>query len=414
MTLEVELALIAACIVVQAFFAGSEIAIVGADRLKLKNRAEEGDPSAVRVLALLSSPARVVSTCLAGANTAVVAGSTMVLHVLGRYDMAEELWVVVFYAPLTILFAELIPKSVFHQYADSLAPLVARPIGALATLMRPFLWLVEVIARGVLRIFGITDATVHTVRREDIQLLLDSTPTSDIHAEEKEMVLRVFNFSETLVQDAMIPLIEVVGVNEVASCDDAAAMMAESGFSRLVVFRERVDRIVGMVMHHDLLFATDGKARVSTLLRPIPFVPETKRVDELFLDLRRKRQRLAVAVDEYGGAVGVISIEDILEEIVGEIEDEYDRDRPLVRRSGEYEWLAAGRVEGDNLLRATGFEMPDGDYDTLAGFLLDQMGHVPAVGERLSWGPWLFTIAKATDRAIVEVTVTRTAPVVPA
>lgn len=411
MTVELEIAILLACVVVQAFFSGSEIAIVGADRLALRSRAEAGERSAAYVLELLRQPERVVGTCLVGANTATVAGSTTILHLLSRFGMGQEIFVVLFYAPLTILFAELLPKSVFHANADLLAPIMARPIGALGTVTRPFVWGAETITRGLMRLFGVTDAQVHTVRREDIQLLLDTAESADIHAEEKEMVMRVFNFSETLVQDAMVPLIEVVAVPESATCEEAAAMMVESGYSRLPVYRERIDRIVGMVIHHDVLFADDSKARVGSRMRPVVIVPETKAVDELFLDLRRKRQRLAVAVDEYGGAVGLISTEDILEEIVGEIEDEYDANRPLVRRSGEHEWIASGRVERDNLQRTTGFVLPDGDYDTLAGFLLDQLGHVPGVGERLPWAGWTFVVTKANDRAILEVSLQRTAPV---
>jgi CBS domain containing-hemolysin-like protein len=163
-------------------------------------------------------------------------------------------------------------------------------------------------------------------------------------------------------------------------------------------------------MHSDLLFAPDDSQPVSTVMHEMLFVPETKRVDELFLDLRRRRARLAVAVDEYGGAVGLISIEDILEEIVGDIEDEFDRRRPLVRKIGEREWIASGRVEGEDLLTTTGFDMPEGEYETLAGFLLSQLGHVPAVGERLTWGPYVFTVALANERAILEVAIKCTVP----
>jgi CBS domain containing-hemolysin-like protein len=217
------------------------------------------------------------------------------------------------------------------------------------------------------------------------------------------MILRVFNFSETEVQDAMVPLIEVVAVAETATVDEAAALAVEHGFSRLPVYRRRVDRIVGVVNHSDLMFVDDGSLPVQRVMHDLVYVPETKRVDQLFLELRRKRQRLAVVVDEYGGAVGLISIEDILEEIVGDIEDEFDRRRPLVRKTGEREWTASSRVEAEALLSVTGFEMPEGDYETIAGFLLSRLGHVPAVGEVLSWEGWTLTVSKANERAILEV-----------
>lgn len=400
-----ELAAVAACVVMQACFSGSEMAIVSSDRLALRARAEDGDGAAERVLRMLENPARLVGTCLIGTNMATIAGATLLAHWLeGRGDV-PPLVVVAIYTPITIMFAEMVPKSLFQQHATALAPVVARPLSALAVALTPAIWAIERVSQMFMRALGVPDAEIHTVRREDIKLLLDTATHTDIHSEEKEMILRVFHFSETTVADAMVPLIEVVGVPETATCAEAAALMVEQGFSRMPVYRRRIDRIVGQVVHSDLLFAPDDSAPVSTVMREVTFVPETQRVERLFYELRRKRQRLAVAVDEYGGAIGMISIEDILEEIVGDIEDEFDGNRPLVRRAGEREWIASGRVEGEDLKAVTGFDMPDGDYETLAGFLLARMGHVPAVGERLSYGTWVFTVTSANERAILEVSV---------
>lgn len=403
-----DLPLVVLALLVQGFFSGSEIAIVGSDRLVLKARADEGDAGAQRVLKLLESPARLVGTCLIGTNLSLITGTTLAVHALSDLGVPEPA-VAALYAPVSIVFAELIPKSVYHQYGNTLGPLVARPIAAVAVVLRPVLLAVELLTRGVMRVLGVADAHAHTVRREDIRLLLDNAVSTDIRADEKEMIQRVFSFSDTTVEDAMVPLIEVVGVADGATCDEAAAILVEQGYSRLPVYRRRIDRIVGIVSHQDLLFAPDGAAPISTVMKPVIFVPETKRVDELFLELRRKRQRLAVAVDEYGGAVGMISIEDILEEIVGDIEDEFDRHRPLVRKVGERAWVASGRVEAEPLRVHTGFEMPEGDYETLAGFLLAKLGRVPAVAERLTWGDHVFIVSLANERAILEVSIQRVA-----
>lgn len=398
-----ELVLIAILILVQGFFSGSEMAIVSSDRLVLKNRADEGDAGAARVLKLLARPARLVGTCLIGTNLALIGGSTAAAHLLHTFGDLPQIVVIVTFTPITIVFAELLPKSIFRAHATRIAPVVAPVLTAISIVLSPALAAVEWISRAILRALGAGETEPNTVRREDIRLLLDNAEKTDIHADEKEMILRVFHFSETLVQDAMVPLIEVIGIPETVTCDEAAALMVEAGFSRMPVFRKRIDRIVGQVMHSDLLFAADGSAPVSSVMQEILFVPETKPVDATFLDLRRKRKRLAVAVDEYGGAVGMISIEDILEEIVGDIDDEFDRRRPVVRRVGEKEWVASGRVEAEQLLASTGFSTPGGDYETLAGFLLTRFGHVPGVGERFSWGTYVFTVTLANERAILEV-----------
>lgn len=405
MTPTTALALIPFCILVQGFFSGSEIAIVGSDRLLLRARAQDGDRGAARVLALLEHPTRLVGTCLVGTNLATIVGATLAASVFAPTGRFAELAVVLVYTPLSIVFAELVPKSVYHQYANVLAPVVAVPLGWVGTAIRPVLWAIETATRTLMRAVGVSDAQVNTVRREDIRLLLDNAETPHLRADEREMILRVFHFSETRVRDAMVPLVEMVAVPDTATCEEAAAVMVEQGWSRLPVYRRRVDRVVGMVTHHDLLFAAAPDAPVATVMHPIPFVPESKRVDELFVELRRRRQRLAVAVDEFGGAAGLISIEDILEELVGDIEDEHDRERPLVRRVGERDWVASGRVEAEALAHHTGFDLPDGDYTTLAGFLLERLGHVPVTGERVAAGGYVFVVSLANERAILEVAI---------
>lgn len=392
------------CVIAQGFFSGSEIALVAADRLVLKSRADAGDAAAARVLAMLQRPTRLVSTCIVGIAIASVAGATVLTEALSPYTQSPSIWVAVLIPPVTILFSEMVPKSASHQRATEWAMRVAPIIGGLEVLLRPGLWLIERTTRLVMRALGVRDGDSQTVRREDIQLLLDNSPSADIRADEREMILRVFNFSETLVQDAMRPLIEVMAISENASVEEAAHMAIEQGFSRLPVYRKRVDRIVGVVMHADLMFAQDPAIPVGKVMRDILFVPEAKRVDELFIELRRKRQRLAVVVDEYGGAVGLISIEDILEEIVGDIEDEFDRRRPALRRGPDGLWTASGRVETEALLAETSFELPEGDYETLAGFVLSRLGSVPPVGATLVHEGWTLTVTKATDRAIIELT----------
>ncbi len=414
------LAAIAACVTMQGLFSGSEYALFGADRLVLRSRAEGGDAGARRVLALVANEAPVVGTCLIGANLASVAGSTLVTGLLlglargagAEGQLAEllsfvernpEILVVLTYAPLTVVFSEMIPKSVGQQYAHQLAPYAATFVGLGARLFAPAIALLGVATRSFMNAIGMGDAKVNTVRRDDIRLLIDNAESGDIRAEEKEMILRVFSFSDTTAGDVMVPLIEVQAVAETVSCDEAAALMAEVGHSRVPVFRKRVDRIVGVVSHHEVAFSADQP--ISAVMRPVMFVPETTTVDALFLDMRRRRARMAIVVNEYGGAVGLISIEDILEEIVGEIDDEFSRRAPLIRRIAESEWLASARVERGPLRTHTGFELPDGEFDTLAGFLLAQFGHVPSPGQRLTWGSYAFTVAKGNERAILEVTI---------
>ncbi len=401
-----EALLVVLCVLVQAFFAGSEMAVVSADRLVLKTRADDGHRGAARALALLERPTRFVGVCLLGANLATILGATLLTHLLhDRFGVRNELWAVVIFTPVTVICAEVVPKSLFLQHADALAPVLAAPLSVVMRVFGPVLWLGEKMEHAVLALAGVNVHEASAVKREDIRMLLDSASAGEIEAEEKEMIRRVFTFSEMRVEDAMVPLIEVAAVPADATVDEAVATMVEQGWSRMPVYRERVDDIVGVVSHEDLLFVTDGSAPVRTVARDLMFVPETTRVEDVFRRLTAKRQRLAVVVNEYGGAVGIISIEDIVEEIVGEIDDEFDGRRPLVRRTGEREWVASARAESEALEDVVGLRIPEGDYETLAGFLLAHMGHVPAVGERYNWGGWCFTVTSANERAILEVAI---------
>ena len=164
---------------------------------------------------------------------------------------------------------------------------------------------------------------------------------------------------------------------------EAAEQMIQSGHSRLPLYKERVDDITGVVLHQDLMSETDWSRPVSEISRTPLFVPETKRVDHLLLDLRRARLRMAVVVDEYGGSVGIITVEDLLEEIVGDIEDESDREKARVRRVGEREWIAVGHAEREHVEAAIGLVLPDGDFETVAGYILTITGRIPKVGEQV-------------------------------
>ena len=201
----------------------------------------------------------------------------------------------------------------------------------------------------------------------------------------------------------MVPLIEVKAVDGSLPARRALDQIVLHGHSWLPVYSERVDRITGVIHHSDLTFTDDLDVPVRELSREVRFVPESKSVDDLFREFRRESQRIAIAVDEYGGTVGLITAEDVLEEIVGEIDDEHDRRRPWINRIGQDEWIVKARVEEAELEEATGLAMPEGDYETLAGFVLQRLGHIPRVGERVIEGGWVYEVHRATDRSIIEI-----------
>ncbi len=385
------------------------MAIVSADRLKLRARAERGHQGARRVLELLERPERTLGTCLIGTNLCLVTAATIATHqaaVLGSADPA--LVASLLLTPLVLILAEMVPKSTYEHHADTLAPLVARPLGWAAFLFSPGLWVVAALNRLLLLATASPEGTIDQgVSREELRLLVDSEQQGTIDDDEREMIRRVLEFSDITVHEAMVPLIEIKALPETATVQEAAQAMVVTGFSRMPVFKERVDEITGMVVHRDLLFAERLDASILDLQRRVPYVPENKSLQDLFSELQTARQRLAVVVDEYGGATGIITTEDILEEIVGEIEDEFDRSSVNVRRLEDRSWLADGRTELEQLEELVGLELPQGNYETLAGFILARLGHIPAAGEHVSWSGWRLSVSKASERVIKEVTITR-------
>jgi putative hemolysin len=406
------LSLLAGCVLAEGFFSGSEIAVASADRHRLRAEARQGGKGASLALAMLERPTWLLGTCLIGANLATVCGATISAVLVARLLHLPEAWAVLFFWPLTLIFGELVPKALYQHHADRLAPLVVWPLRALSWTLTPALLLFERLSSS----FGAGPGQARpAATREEIRLLLDAAHVGGSGAEDQDalrpadraLIRRVFQFTESVVEDAMKPLIEVVAVSTGTTLSQVARKMALSGHSRLPVYRDRVDQIVGVVLHQDVLASKDWTRPVGDSMRPCMFVPETKRVDALLIDMRRQRAHMAIAVDEYGGAVGIITIEDLLEEIVGEIQDESDRDMDAVRHTGEKEWTATGRAEADDLLQSCGFVLPDGDYATLAGYILATLGRVPRPGELVTAEDFVLTVTKASDRAIQEVVLRR-------
>lgn len=396
-------------LLLEGFFSGSEIAMVSANRLHLKERADAGSRGATIALEMLDRPEFLLGTCLIGTNLCTVGAST-VAAVTWAEQLGDggEILVALCLFPLILLIGELIPKTLYRRHANSLAIWAARPLRAISILFTPVLLILESFTGGASRVLG-ANSEDDGPQREEIQALLSSDQVN-IDGEDRELISRIFEMTETNVEEAMVPLIEVVAIEESLSASDALQKIVEKGHSWLPVYRERVDQIVGVIHHSDLLFLDQLDKSASSIMRDIRFVPESKSVEDLFQDFRREEQKIAMAVDEYGGAVGLITFEDVLEELVGEIADEHDARTRRIRPTGPSEWLVSARVEEDHLEEVTGFVIPPGDYETLAGFVLTKLGHVPRAGERVIEENWLLEVTRASDRAILEVRISKREP----
>jgi CBS domain containing-hemolysin-like protein len=316
-----------------------------------------------------------------------------------------EFYAVIFMSPVLPFFGEILPKSFFQTKADFLAPRVIYVLWLASRIFYPIVWVITAIPRALpLASSEAAEMGIGILEREDLKLLLRLPQNgSDMLKEEKRMVDRLIELSGKKVGEVMIPLVDVAAIPERASFDEAVKLMVQGGHSRLPVFRERIVNIVGVMHHFDLLLMKDHSHGIASLARPAFYVPETKRAYELLLDMKKSGHGIAIAVDEYGGATGIITVEDILEEIVGEIEDEYDPRRSLYQSIGPTTYLLDSRIEIDYLNERFQIDLPKGDYETLGGFLMSHMGQVPEEGQVFRLRNLVFTVEKATPRSIQKV-----------
>ncbi len=393
-------------LVMEAFFSGSEMAIVSCDKLKIRADSSAGTRGARLVEEMLERPERLLGTTLIGTNLAVVTNTILVTFLaIDRFHENGEYFAVLAVTPLVLFWGEILPKTLFREKADFLAPRVIYPLWAASRVFTPVLWFITAVPHLLPRVWSkAPDPGADILQRDDLKLLLrlpqDGT---DMLKEERKMVDRLIELSGKKVDEVMIPLVDVVAVPEEATLEEAVRVMVEKGYSRLPVFRDRIVNIVGLLRHFDLLLQKDLAGGVRTSMRPVFYVPETKQVYELLMDMKRHGHSMAVAVDEYGGATGIITVEDILEEIVGEIEDEYDPKRSLYTRIGPSTYLLDSRIEIDHMNERFQLDLPEGDYETLGGLLMSHIGRIPEEGEVLRLKNLVFTVERATPRSIEKV-----------
>ena len=392
----------------EGFLSGSEIAMVAADRKKLSGLARSASRMDRLTLRVLKDPSWFLSTTLVGSNLAEVTNAALVTSILvSAYGSRGDLYAFLILTPFILILGEILPKALFQQKADSWVRRLVPAIWAASILLYPLVWFMSKATLAVSHFLKQEGEVRPLVTREELQLLLrEEGERSDINPLEQAMIRRIFRFPTTKVREAMIPLVEVVALEESCTVEEAIASVRRENYSRYPVYRDRVDNIVGILYSLDLLGAEGEGKNIRPYIRPISFFPETKPVDELLVEMQRSQETLAAVVDEYGGAVGIVTVEDILEEVVGEIEDEYDINQPFYRKIGPRKLWINARMEIDHINETLKLGLPRGDYETLGGFVLERLGRVPLAGEVFRYKKMLFEVLKSNEKSVQEVRVT--------
>lgn len=393
-------------LLIQGFFSGSEIAIVAAEHKKLRLLADDGSKGARLALKLLKQPEWYFSTTLLGTNFSVIANTVLItgimLHSLGKKG---ELLTVFLLPPILVILGEIVPKTVFQYYATRLAPRVSPIIWVISYLLYPLVFVISKFTRMTLKLMGAGETLESPFfTREELKMLLRLDETElELEKGKKTMIQKILSFRDIRVKEVMKPLVDVAGIPEDCQLVRALEVFQKTKHSRLPVFKGRIDNIVGLVNAFDLIGLADTKDNIKSFVREAHFVPETKYVDQLLVEFQRKRIHMAVVVDEYGGATGIVTFEDLLEEIVGEIEDEFYIEKPYYVRIAEERYLISARMEIDALRETLHIRLPKDDYETVGGFILEQLGYIPKEGETVRYKNITFTVKRASERDIKEV-----------
>lgn len=422
-------------ILCNAFFAASEIAIITLNDAKLQKMAEDGHKKAKQVLALTEDTSRFLATIqvgvtLAGFLTSATAAQSLsvplaewfvktVPAMQTHFGLVQSVSVVVItlcMSYFSLVLGELVPKRIAMQKAEPIAFAFIGILRGVATIAKPFVKLLSFSTNIVVRLCGMDPhADEEQVTEEEIRMMVDVGEEKGVIEEvQKDMINNIFEFDDLTAGEIMTPRTDVAALDIEDGLEEALKLGVDEGFSRLPVYEEDIDHIIGILHIKDLLpyvgRALPKEVSLRNLVRDTYFVPETKHCGELFSEMTAKRMQMAIVVDEYGGVAGIVSMEDLLESIVGSMQDEFDNEEEEITQLDENSFEVDGSISMEELGDLLDVKFPEGDYDTLGGFLLQQLGRIPEVDEHpeVQFENVHFTVQTMVDRRIDEVHVERT------
>ena len=390
-----------------AFFSGSETALISVNKVKLQSWLEEDSRLARLAAKYINSPSDILSSLLVGNNLMNVIATVLIAEIIFRFfPQRRELSILIsalvipaLTTPPTLFFGEIIPKSIAREHAGRAVRLVSTPLLAAHYILTPVAWITHRISSQILKILGVREQHREQMfTRKNIQrVLIDSEKSGVLDEEERNYISGVFNFSETSIREVMTPRTEIVAVPKEARIDEIAAVMSETNYSRIPIYDETLDHITGIVHVVDLLGGADAGI---PKIHPIIFSPETRKADSLFYEMRHARCHLAVVLDEYGGTAGIVTLEDLLEELVGDIHDVHDNEGSVVKIGRDNSIFVEGRTRCEELEDKIKLPETSHSVETIGGLLIAELGRIPEPGERFQYGNLRITVLEATPKRV--------------
>jgi len=379
---------VAFCLILLALTSAADAALGAISRHRLNLLQEEAAPRAMLVARLLADPYHFKASILLVNAAAIITATAFTQYLTQGQALGWRLAALALLLVLILVLSEALPKALALRNPTKAAELLAGPMALLGWLLAPLLGLIGFVIGPIVRVLsGHNISKLPLVTEEELRLLVNVGEEEGlIEPDEREMIEGIFSFGDTLVREVMIPRVDIVALDETASLEEALELVIAHGHSRIPVYRDTIDQIIGILYAKDMLpwlRAGQRDKSFADLLRPPHFVPETMKVDALLKDLQARKVHLAIVVDEYGGTAGLATIEDLLEEIVGEIQDEYDVEEPSLRFAGEGELIADARVLLDDLNDVTGLHIASEEADRIGGLVYERLGRVPKVGDEV-------------------------------
>ena len=408
-----QLTILVVSLILCATASAAETALTSISRIKLKNLVEEGDVRAAEIENLLDNPNVFLSTILVINSVAVIVASSMATVLALRFsETLGELLSTVLISLVVLIFCEITPKTAAVQNPIRWARVLVRPVRNAAWLLRPIVWSLGAVTNFFVRLIG--GQIKHRgpfVTEEELRLLVSVGEEEGVlEEEETEMIHIIFEFADTTVREVMVPRIDMVTLEADATVDEAVDLALQAGFSRIPVYKESIDDVIGVLYTKDMLKQLredHNTLPIRDLVRPAYFVPETKKLDDLLREIQQKRVHMVIVVDEYGSVAGLVTIEDLVEEIFGDIQDEYDREEKLYEQVSENEYIFNAKINIDEFNELMDTKLDNTGYETLGGFVYAQLDKIPVVGDTIKFSDLTFTVLTTRGRRITQVRVVR-------
>ncbi len=403
-----QLILIVIFLILSAFFSGSETALFSLNKFQIRKISISSHKSGKMVTRLLNLPRRTLITILIGnmvVNVAITSMTTfLIIQIFGSRGIGLAICLVAFFL---LIFGEVVPKSLAIKNAEAFSIVVARPLEVFARIIFPVRRLLQAVSDAILSIF-VKETTLkkpYVTQKELKTLVSISRQEGVLEEEEKDMIQSLLELGDQEVKEIMVPRTDIVACEKEASGDELIKVIKDSLHTKIPIYSGSLDNIVGMILTREFMLSPDKDLK--KFIRPVLFVPETKKVDDLLIELRAKKMTLAIVIDEYGGTEGLVTREDILEEIVGEIYDEYDKIEKLIEPIDEQRFIISGKLSIKDINQELNLHLPVSKGETLSGLLLALFGHLPSAGEKINYMNLKFEIKNIKKRRIEQVAVTK-------